>query len=533
MDPNDPSIGDSKTFTNVGGVKRSPDGKYWGEADESVEVSSYGVFKNAVLKYDDIISYTVEIRLPDDAVNDDSLKSATMEDRITEKVELIVSSVKVADLDGKEKAEGKDYTYGYDSASRMLTVTLYDKNPCKVSYDVRVVDTDRNNQQEISNTVKVTAKKEYTDTVKGEYRIVNHSASMSALQPEKIIIRKQDQKGEALSGAEFSLEKWNEEEGKWEAVAGSPFMTGDDGTVEIRDLWTDPKPRTYSATYRYWESKAPDGYEITDKSKHYFILYEKEKDNEAESHAAANAEAERRSKLRGIDAAVEAIPGGYTITVTDKKLLGSLTITKTVVGNGADVEAKEFTFTITGPDGSERTATLKDGESVTIDNLEPGAYTVKEDETSAAIEGYGLKVTSEGTTVIEVKEGKVQNASIIVTNTYEPTPEESTTPESTTPETTPESTTPATTPESTTPETTPESTTPGTTSEIVPEEGGSVLGERIAQIVQDLKEGVLGERRGVLGVHTGDDAPIIGLSLAVLAAGAAIVLLAKKKKREK
>lgn len=540
VDPNAPEIGKSKTFSNVGGVKRAPDGGYWGEDTANVEVSSYGVFKNANLIDSDIIRYTVEIKLPEDAVSDDTLESVTMEDVLTEEVELIVSTVKVTDPDGKPKSEGTDYEYAYDPATRKLTVTLYDKNPCKVCYEVKVVDTD-DKPQEISNEVTVFAKDTYTDAVKGEYLISSHSGSISGLQPGKITIRKQDTKGNGLPGARFELEKWNGS--KWEPVTGSPFVTGDGGTAEIKNLWTNPQVGKYSETYRYREIEAPEGYKISDESYHCFILYMKDEKDEIGSREAANAEAAKRKEEVGAE--VAAIAGGGEITVMDEKLLGALTIKKVVVGGNEAAKEKEFTFTITGPDGYKRTETLKGGESVTIKDLEPGGYTVKEDETGAAIEGYELKVTGEGSTVIGVKEDEVQNASVTVTNTYEPTPEESTTPEttpesttpettpeSTTPETTPESTTPETTPESTTPETTPESTTPETTPEIVPEEGGGVLGERIAQIVQDLKEGVLGVRQGVLGVRTGDDAPIVGLSLAVLAAGAAIVLLVRKKKKE-
>ena len=50
-----------------------------------------------------------------------------------------------------------------------------------------------------------------------------------------------------------------------------------------------------------------------------------------------------------------------------------------MTGDGADTE-KEFSFTLT-VDGSDRTFTLKDGESATFDDLKPGAaYTVAEDD---------------------------------------------------------------------------------------------------------------------------------------------------------
>ena len=102
-------------------------------------------------------------------------------------------------------------------------------------------------------------------------------------------------------------------------------------------------------------------------------------------------------------------------TMSDK---GSLKISKTL-GSGAPTAANstEYKFTITGPDNYSKTVTIKGTGSVTVDELEPGNYTVTENEESAAITNYKLTVTGDNGKAIEVKAGKTSNAAI--TNTYE------------------------------------------------------------------------------------------------------------------
>ena len=102
-------------------------------------------------------------------------------------------------------------------------------------------------------------------------------------------------------------------------------------------------------------------------------------------------------------------------TMSDK---GSLKISKTLGANAPSAASdKSFTFTVTGPDNYSKTVTIKGTGSVTIDELEPGNYTVTENEESAAITNYKLTVTGDNGKAIEVKAGKTSNAAI--TNTYE------------------------------------------------------------------------------------------------------------------
>ncbi len=101
----------------------------------------------------------------------------------------------------------------------------------------------------------------------------------------------------------------------------------------------------------------------------------------------------------------------FTNTYEPEPEYGSLTITKSISGGPADIEDKTFSFTVTGPNGSQ-TVTITGEGSVTLDNLVPGTYTVT--EADAGIAGWNWQATGTGTVVVSAN--AVSTAS--VTNTY-------------------------------------------------------------------------------------------------------------------
>ena len=89
-------------------------------------------------------------------------------------------------------------------------------------------------------------------------------------------------------------------------------------------------------------------------------------------------------------------------------------ITKALGENAPAVASnKEYTFTITGPDDYSKTVTIKGAGSATVEDLVPGSYTVSENETGAAIDGYDLDVTGGGVVIVAAK----ATAETTVTNT--------------------------------------------------------------------------------------------------------------------
>ena len=119
----------------------------------------------------------------------------------------------------------------------------------------------------------------------------------------------------------------------------------------------------------------------------------------------------------------DADPSTATATVsivnTYNPIPGSLTIIKDLgAGAPASASSMTYTFSVVGPNGYTNEVSVTGAGSVTIDNLQPGTYTVTEDTTSAYISGYQLTATGNGVNV-NVTAGS--NSTVTVTNDYEAT----------------------------------------------------------------------------------------------------------------
>ncbi len=118
------------------------------------------------------------------------------------------------------------------------------------------------------------------------------------------------------------------------------------------------------------------------------------------------------------------LSGGVATSVTYVNTfdVGKLTVKKVVEGTGTDSDEfpqdKTFSFTVTNADGEVVDEfTIKAGEEHTTEDLEPGVYTVTENEDGAKVESWTLTVDveSEGETTVEA--GKT--ATVTVTNKYD------------------------------------------------------------------------------------------------------------------
>ncbi len=129
-----------------------------------------------------------------------------------------------------------------------------------------------------------------------------------------------------------------------------------------------------------------------------------------------NAEIEGyRLTVDGTETATVAADENVDVTITNSYdlIVGSLTITKSVVGGPEDAASREYTFLVTGPDGYAATVTVTGNDSATLEGLVPGEYTVTEQ--NAEIEGYSLTVDGEGTVTVIAD----QNIDTTITNNYE------------------------------------------------------------------------------------------------------------------
>ncbi len=163
----------------------------------------------------------------------------------------------------------------------------------------------------------------------------------------------------------------NNKDGKRPAYLKVKLSNGTEVTLSEANGWTETVndlPRTDGAgnviTYTWSEPTVPEGYELTGNSTSGTVT---------------------------------------TLTNTLKKTAperGSLVIEK-VLGAGAPASASEktYTFTVKGPNGYQKTVTIKGAGTVVLSDLELGTYTVTEDEGSAAISGYELTVANSGVSI--------------------------------------------------------------------------------------------------------------------------------------
>ena len=189
--------------------------------------------------------------------------------------------------------------------------------------------------------------------------------------------------------------------------AGAP-----DGANAIEYEFTVTGPNNYSNSfklkageYKLIEDLVPGTYTVTENKTNAAIDgYDLEVTGDGEVTVVAKA------------TALATVTNTYEDNSSSTK--GKLTITK-VLGDGAPTAASEveYEFTITGPNGYSDTKKIKGAGSETIENLEPGNYTVTENKDGAKIANYDLTVTGDDGKTIEVKAGETAEAKI--TNTYE------------------------------------------------------------------------------------------------------------------
>ncbi|MGL5417338.1 MAG: SpaA isopeptide-forming pilin-related protein, partial [Clostridium sp.] len=162
-----------------------------------------------------------------------------------------------------------------------------------------------------------------------------------------------------LPGAEFTITGPN--------GFSKVVTTNNEGVANLENLaW---------GTYTVKETKAPVGYKLNDQAQTVTI-------------GADNA-----AKLQ-------------TITVSDKQILGQISITKTNEDGSKKLQGAEFT--VTGPNGFSKVVTTNNEGVATLDNLAYGTYTIK--ETKAPV-GYNLNSDTQTVTITKENAAEVKNIS--------------------------------------------------------------------------------------------------------------------------
>lgn len=164
-----------------------------------------------------------------------------------------------------EEISSDRYKVSYDQKTHQMTVKVPDELACVLVYRYDI-DAGNKNEPQLSNKVSLSGLYEDSTGTK-----IDTSSSSASVAKGKLTIYKVDSENykKLLSGAEFSLEYWDGS--KW--VTQSPKLTtGDDGELTLDIASSDDEHKLeQEKLYRLIETKAPDGYKVTNKE--YYFIY--------------------------------------------------------------------------------------------------------------------------------------------------------------------------------------------------------------------------------------------------------------------
>jgi len=228
--------------------------------------------------------------------------------------------------------------------------------------------------------------------------------------PTSLTVKKVGEDGTTpLAGAVFTLDRMDAAGQR--VVSSVSFTTGENGTV-VFDLLSgsiDENGNIIDGKYILSETAAPAGYE---KISSTWTIMIKEDDGQLRVVLNENKNVFENFWDWIVGNVSSGTWDGDVLTIQNKKKLGKLTITKTVVDPENHYADAQYAFTLDASDDAfDKTFTLKANESLTIENIPWGTtYTLTEDTTGAA---FTSAVTDEGN-------GKIwaDATSITVTNTY-------------------------------------------------------------------------------------------------------------------
>ncbi|MFR9098505.1 MAG: SpaA isopeptide-forming pilin-related protein [Anaerostipes hadrus] len=195
-----------------------------------------------------------------------------------------------------EEISSDRYKVSYDQKTHQMTVKVPDELACVLVYRYDI-DAGNKNEPQLSNKVSLSGLYEDSTGTK-----VDTSSSSATVTQGKLTIYKVDSEDykKLLSGAKFSLEYWDGTKKEWVEQAPE-LVTGDSGEITLDVASSDEKYRLEKEKlYRLTETKAPDGYQTTNKE-YYFIYKGYQKNGEVLSNddAYKNAKADSSGVQKG------------------------------------------------------------------------------------------------------------------------------------------------------------------------------------------------------------------------------------------
>lgn len=265
---------------------------------------------------------------------------------------------------------------------------MYNDTGSKITYSVKEVNVPAGYTVAV-NPVATAATPTFTIT-----NTANVVEAPEIVPASLTVIKKDADNGALLKGAKFTLIP---EGGK--ATDAAFAETDENGKAVFTDL--------AKGTYTLKEITAPAGYQATDKTWTITVS----DDAKTAAYKLVNGKFVKTITCKVDD--VENVVSNGTITITNAKNTGTLTISKMLKGDlvATDFD-KPFTFTIWQGAKAVKSVKVWPGNPVTL-TLDPGKYTIVEDK--ADVKDYDLTTEYDKET-FTVEAGK--NVTVTVTNTY-------------------------------------------------------------------------------------------------------------------
>lgn len=265
---------------------------------------------------------------------------------------------------------------------------MYNDTGSKITYSVKEVNVPAGYTVAV-NPVATAATPTFTIT-----NTANVVEAPEIVPASLTVIKKDADNGALLKGAKFTLIP---EGGK--ATDAAFAETDENGKAVFTDL--------AKGTYTLKEITAPAGYQATDKTWTITVS----DDAKTAAYKLVNGKFVKTITCKVDD--VENVVSNGTITITNAKNTGTLTISKMLKGDlvATDFD-KPFTFTIWQGAKAVKSVKVWPGNPVTL-TLDPGKYTIV--EKSADVKDYDLTTEYDKET-FTVEAGK--NVTVTVTNTY-------------------------------------------------------------------------------------------------------------------
>ena len=265
---------------------------------------------------------------------------------------------------------------------------MYNDTGSKITYSVKEVNVPAGYTVAV-NPVATAATPTFTIT-----NTANVVEAPEIVPASLTVIKKDADNGALLKGAKFTLIP---EGGK--ATDAAFAETDENGKAVFTDL--------AKGTYTLKEITAPAGYQATDKTWTITVS----DDAKTAAYKLVNGKFVKTITCKVDD--VENVVSNGTITITNAKNTGTLTISKMLKGDLVATDfGKPFTFTIWQGAKAVKSVEVWPGNPVTL-TLDPGKYTIV--EKNADVKDYDLTTEYDKET-FTVEAGK--NVTVTVTNTY-------------------------------------------------------------------------------------------------------------------